>query len=163
MVKKNLDAFLENVKLQAAGDDNYGRTNATWGDTLYGTMYALNNPVIDKTQEDSDILVDFPRIIAFVLKTVGDETVNGATYSTWYSRIVSAGNNWSLAGAQWKLFGQFYGWGQDAPWINSQTTLSGPSTIREPTYYSGIPGDTPDIARGSTLGKHYAVRAIINE
>jgi hypothetical protein len=165
MVKANIDIYLNGIKPLVPGDHNYGETSSTWGDYYWGHGYPVENPV------DTDIasawsLAEFPRILAFVIKTSGNATVNGADYTTWYSRLVDTAGNHDLAGTQWKLFGQFYGFGSDAPWIMAQSSLTAP-TYRTPTKYSYPPdwnGAPPDLARtGGGGGTKWKLKSITDD
>ena len=148
LVQHNVNAFLENVRLMTA-DDYYYQRGGTWGTVLYGDPYTLENPpnMVSVTPYD---LPEYARSLVFLIKTVGDQTVNGKTYSQWYAITVDTANNSPIGvlSWSWKNFGQFYGWGMDAPWIMAQTSLPVP-LLRKPTYYSNIPGDKPDLARTS--------------
>lgn len=150
MVKVNLDIILNNIRLQVPGDPDYGFNGGVWGNPLYCKPYTLEQPVANDTPAPYE-LPEYARIVAFVLKTNGDATVNGASYSTWYQRLINTGNISPVMVLiwQWKLFGQFYGWGLDAPWMMAQSSLVnyGPATMRTPTQWNSIPGDMPDIAR----------------
>lgn len=155
VVKKILDITLTNVRPMVPGDTYYGRGEAQWGYAIYGNPYFLQNPPSTADAPPYE-LPEFARLCAFVLKTLGDATVNGAAYSTWYNRLIDTANfNPNIGGIgdwQWKNFGQFYGWGQDAPWMMKQASLAdyGPSTMRVPVQWDAIPGDTPDIGRENT-------------
>ena len=148
MVKKNTDVILVQVKALDSGDGSYGKGDATWGYPSYGNPYNMQNPVVT-TGAMSYELPEFARSVAFVLKTLGSDTVNGASYETWYNRLIDTANIVPVIGLawQWKNFGQFYGFGADAPWMMAQSSLTSPSSIRTPTYYGAIPGDTPDVYR----------------
>jgi hypothetical protein len=172
MIKKNIDIYIKNVHPLVAGDHNYGDTNVTWGNPAWGNGYPLENPV-DRAIASPWNLGEFTRMIAFVLKTVPDAGTmnipdadgNTATYATWYSRFINTGNNWGLVNAQWKLFGQFYGFASDTPWIMAQSSLPAP-TYREPTHWSAIPGETPDLARiggGGGPGNKWKIKTITDD
>ena len=148
MVKKNLDVILQQIRPMVSGDKYFEMYGGKWGNPIYGKPYPLWNPVSDWDAEPYD-LPEYARIIAFVLKTLGEDTVNGASYTTWYNRCINTANVspigvliWS-----WKNFGQFYGWGMDAPWMMAQSSLTGVSSMRTPTNYSSIPGEAPDLQR----------------
>lgn len=165
MVKKNLDVLLMQIRPMVSGDPYYGLGNSTWGYPQYGKPYTLENPVVTASGTAAPFeLPEYPRFIAFVLKTIGSDTVNGATYETWYDRLVATANNSPASGLltwQWKLFGQFYGFGADAPWIMAQLSLPAPS-FRTPTNYAAIPGDTPDLGRPQQQsGKRYRNARIV--
>lgn len=151
MVKTNLDIILKQIHPLVEGDHNYGVNGGNWGNPVWGNGYPLTNP-IDAGIASPWNLPEFTRIVAFVLKTTGNATVNGADYATWYSRLIDTANNYDLAGAQWKLFGQFYGFGADTPWMMAQTSLLGSQSMRIPTNYSAIPGDKPDVGRVASGG-----------
>jgi hypothetical protein len=138
------------VRQLVPGDSAYGQGNATWGYPSYGNPYSMENPVVTATGKARPYeLPEFSRFVAFVLKTLGSDTINGATYETWYNRLIDTANTvpGTILAWQWKNFGQFYGFGADAPWIMAQSTLAGPSSIRTPTYYAEIPGVVPDLQR----------------
>ncbi|KKP67425.1 MAG: hypothetical protein UR66_C0015G0010 [Candidatus Moranbacteria bacterium GW2011_GWE1_35_17] len=142
MVKTNLDILLSQIRPMAPGDTYYGVNGGTWGNPIYGKPYSLKNPISNEDANPYE-LPEYARMVAFVLKTSGEATVNGATYSTWYERLIDTANN-SPVGVliwQWKLFGQFYGFGSDAPWMMAQNSLLnyGPSEIRIPTQWDSIP------------------------
>jgi hypothetical protein len=122
VVKTNLDIVLKNISPLIPGDFCYGMNGGIWGNPVYGHPYELENPV-KTTEREPWSLPEYPRIIAFVLKTTGEATVNGATYSEWYSRCINTGNNSPVSVLiwQWKNFGQFYGFGQDAPWMMAKS------------------------------------------
>ena len=150
MVKKNLDVILMQIRPQVSGDPGYGLGDEYWGYIAYGNGYLLENPIsaaIGKVYAYE--LPEYPRFVAFVLKTLGSDTVNGAAYETWYSRLVDAANTSPYSGLiwQWKLFGQFYGFGADTPWIMAQDSLAGSPGFRVQTNYAAMPGETPDIQR----------------
>jgi len=148
MVKKHVDILLKQINQMVPGDAYYGRSDATYGSPVYGKGYKLENPV--NRDPDSIAPYDLPeytRMIAFVLKTLGEDTINGASYATWYSRCIDTANNAPATLTwQWKNFGQFYGWGSDTAWLNAQSSFTAP-TFREPTAYANIPSDAPDFAR----------------
>lgn len=165
MVKKNLDVLLMQMRPLVSGDPLYGFGDAYWGYVAYGKSYTLENPV---SAAIGDVYPhenpEYPRFIAFVLKTLGSDTVNGATYETWYSRLVDAANTSPYSGLiwQWKLFGQFYGFGADTPWIMAQSSLPGSPGFRTPTNYVAMPGDAPDvggnISRRLSLAGHGLIK-----
>ena len=154
MVKTNLDIILNNIRPMQPGDTYYKKSGGKWGAPIYGKPYNLENPVASGGATPYE-LPEYARIIAFVLKTLGDDTVNGALYSTWYERVIDTANisPVNVLSWQWKLFGQFYGWGQDAPWMMQQTSLIdyGPATMQVLTQWNSIPGNIPDIARERIL------------
>jgi len=158
MVKKNLDVMLAGIRVKQPGDPYYAVNGGSWGNHTYTKNYALENP----PQLDSLTfatgpggnatipfeLPEYARVIAFVQKTMGEDTVNGATYTQWYQRCIDIANvSPFLLTWGWKYFGQFYSWGMDAPWMQSKTSLVnyGPSKMRTPTQYTTIPGDIPDV------------------
>ena len=144
MVKINLDILLRQIRPMHKGDISYGHKDSRWGDVIYGKPYVLENPVSEEPATCYE-LPEYGRIIAFVLRTCGEDMVNGASYTIWYNRLIDTGNiSPHVLIWQWKLFGQFYGWGQDAAWIMKQKTLTGPERIRLPTDYNSIPGEQPD-------------------
>jgi len=151
VVKTLTDILLSQIRVMRPGDSQYGKTNATWGNPIYGKPYNLENPINTTADAPCYELPEYPRLVAFLLKTVGEDTVNGATYTQWYSRLVDTANIAypNVFSQTWKNFGQFYGWCQDGPWMLTQTTLVdfGPATMREPTAYATIPGDVPDLQR----------------
>lgn len=168
MVKTNIDVYLKNIHPLVVGDRNYGDINATWGNPIWGNGYPLENPV-DRAIASPWNLAEFPRMIAFILKTVpGAEAMtlpdadgNTASYATWYSRLIDTSGNYALVNSQWKLFGQFYGFGSDTPWIMAQSSLPAPS-FRAPTNYASIPGDIPDLGRSQQQsGKRYRNARIV--
>lgn len=153
MIKSNLDIILKNIRKMAPGDRYYDVHGGKWGNPVYCSPYSLENPVSSSNSPPYE-LPEYVRMLAFVLKTLGEDTVNGAKYSEWYERLIDTSNitpinvlNW-----QWKLFGQFYGWNQDASWIKSQVSIIeyAPKTMRTPTQYDHIPGETPDLHRIDT-------------
>lgn len=149
MVQAILDVILTNIRLMEEGDTYYGTSGGAWGNPTYGDPYVLENPVDTDYSANPYDLPEYARLLAFVIKAVGDETVNGASYSTWYDRVIDTANisPTNILIWTWKNFGQFYAWGMDAPWIMAQESITGTATMREPTYYSTIPGDTPDFGR----------------
>ena len=156
IIQKQVDIILTNIRPKAPGDVYYKWTDPTWGTHSYVKPYSLENPVDTGASSTcgggNDAmpfeLPEYARLIAFVIKTKGDATVNGALYSTWYDRVINTANaapllmNWL-----WKYYGQYYGWGQDAPWMMKQSSLTnyGPLTMRNPIQYTTIPGDLPDV------------------
>lgn len=168
LVKKNLDVMLAGIRTKQSGDVYYSSTGGSiggisWGDHIYTKNYALENPpqldsLTFSTGPGGNATIPFElpeyaRVIAFVLKTSGEDTVNGATYSQWYQRCIDISNvSPSLLTWGWKYFGQFYSWGMDAPWMMAQSSLTnyGPATLRTPTQYNAIPGDVPDIGPAGT-------------
>ena len=148
MVKANLDMILMQIRPLVPGDGQYGLGTVTWGYPQYGKSYNLENPIVSAAGTAGPFeLAEYPRFIAFVLKTLGSDTVNGATYETWYNRLVDTANNQQASGMltwQWKLFGQFYGFGADTPWIMAQSSLNGSANMRTPANYTSIPGESPD-------------------
>jgi hypothetical protein len=177
IIKSNIDAVLANVRLMESGDTYYGVGGTTWGYPLYGKPYAFTNPVTPKSMEPAHPyeLPEYARMIQFVLKTVsgaGSMTINGASYATWYTRLIDTanvnpvgilGNGW-----QWKIFGQIYSWGLESPWLNAQSSLPTPA-YRTPTQWNAIPdwnGAPPDLARsgggGGEAGTKYRFKAITN-
>lgn len=157
MVKYNLDIVLYNMRKMVSGDRYYNANGGKWGDPIYGSPYFLENPVSGSDARPYE-LPEYARMLAFVLKTLGDDTVNGATYSDWYEKVIDTANvspvsvlNW-----QWKIFGQFYGWNQDASWIMSKDSVvgHGPGRMRIPKQYDSIPGDIPDLYRIEVPGAH---------
>ena len=160
MVKKNLDVLLLQMRSLRLGDGGYGLTGGAWGIPVFGKPYPLENP-ISAAKANCWELPEYPRLVAFVLKTLGDDTVNGASYPTWYSHLIDTANNAPvniMAPYQWKLFGQFFGSASDTPWIAAQSALPVPS-LREPTYYGAIPGDVPDLQREGTVASPDAATA----
>ena len=151
LVKKNLDILLQQIRPMAEGDTYYNTGGGTWGDPLYGKPYSLRDPV-DTGDATPYELPEYARFLAFAIKTVGNDTVNGASYSTWYNRVIDTANNTPMNVLiwQWKLFGQFYGFGADAPWLMAQSSLPAP-VYREPALHSSIPGDAPDLSRPLSL------------
>lgn len=149
MVEANINIILDQISLITSKSYFYNVNGGVWGKPKYRNPYTLANP-IGTDQLSPYELPEFARMLAFVIKTVGDQTVNGKLYSEWYNVCVDT-SNVSPIGVltwQWKLFGQFFGWGIDAPWMMAQSSLPVP-TYREPTYYPDIPGDTPDLARAT--------------
>ncbi|MDO9583001.1 MAG: hypothetical protein Q7J24_07805 [Desulfomicrobium sp.] len=144
---------LMNVRAFEKNDRAYNSGSDLWGRVTHGHNYNLEFPI--RTDDIYHyILPEYARLIAFVIKTMGDLEVNGKLLSEWYSVCVNSANNSHLSNVggliwEWKLFGQYYGLSQDAPWMMAQESLIGfgPTTIRKPTRYDAIPGDTPDIAR----------------
>lgn len=151
MVKTNLDILLQQIEPMDSDDSYYGMSGGIWGNPIYGKSYAFENPISTSGMTPYE-LPEYPRFIAFVLKTSGEDIINGASYATWYNRVVDTANNSPIGVLiwQWKLFGQFYGFGADAPWIMTQSSLPTP-TFREPTFYPDIPRDTPDLQRTSAV------------
>jgi hypothetical protein len=152
VVKANCDTLLSQIRLMEPTDTYYGWGNATWGYATYGKPYPLLNPVPTAEEYNADPyeLPEYARMIAFVIKTNGDALVNGKLYSQWYEIAIDTANNTPvLLGWFWKLFGQFYGWGQDAPWMMQQESLIdyGPLAMRAPTQWTTIPNNSPDIER----------------
>ena len=149
VIKSNLDIILSQIKPMTSTDLYYGKGNATWGYPVLGKPYLLENPINDGlTSNGGNTPFDLPeyaRFVAFVLKTIGDDTVNGFTYSQWYNKLIDTANIASLTW-QWKYFGQMFTWGQDASWMMTQDSLVGygPETIRSPIQWNVIPGDTAD-------------------
>jgi len=154
MVKTNLDIILNNIRLMQDGDTYFETSGGIWGDPIYGKPYNLEDPVSSDSASPYE-LPEYGRIIAFVLKTEGDFVVNGFLYSQWYDKLIDTANvsPINILTWQWKLFGQFYGWGQDSPWMMQQGTLVnyGPVAMRVPTQWDTIPNSTPDIAREAPL------------
>lgn len=155
VVKQQLDMVLNNSRKQIETDRNYGQDGGYWGDPVYGNVYFQKNPVSLEDEARSWELPMYVRMLAFVLKTLGDDEVNGATYSEWYKRFIDTANvsPQNVLTWQWKIFGQFYGWNQDTPWMMTQDSLVdfGPAEMRVPVQYNEIPGDTPDIYRSETI------------
>jgi hypothetical protein len=150
MVKYNIDIILQNIRRMTLNDSYYNVNGGKWGNPTYGSPYSLENPVSSANASPYE-LPEYIRMLAFVLKTLGDDTVNGATYSDWYIRLINTGNvsPVNILIWQWKNFGQFYGWNQDTSWIMSEDSIitHAPSTLRIPTQYDSIPGETPDLYR----------------
>jgi hypothetical protein len=159
IVKSLVDATLQNIRAIEEGDQYYGNVNSTYGSPGHVISYLQENPV---STNSSTIplyyakpwtVPEYIRGVAFVYRTIGNDTINGADYPTWYARMLNTGNiiPTPLTGATllftWKLWGQYFTWNQDAVWIMSQESLSGPSTMRTPKQWNAIPGDTPDIGR----------------
>lgn len=146
MVKSNLDAILKNITPLVETDTYYKQGSAKWGVAKYKNPYALTNPITDGGAPYE--LPQYARMCAFVLKTIGNETINGVKYSEWYERLIDTGNvNPSgILKWQWKIFGQFYGWSQDAPWIMAQYSIDQikPNIMQLPVQYNSIPGDVAD-------------------
>lgn len=149
---------LTNTRRTTPGDKFWhNRHCGAWGTVTHVHPYNMQLPVIDTyTDGNPWILPEYSRLIAFVIKTYGDSIVNGKLLSEWYYICINTANNapsgsphWGHLTWDWKLFGQYYGMNQDAPWIMSQESLAGhgPSSFRKPTQYNAIPGDIPDIAR----------------
>lgn len=143
---------LTNTRRTTSGDDYWhNRDCGTWGTVTHVHPYNMQLPVIDSYNDGNPwILPEYTRLIAFVIKTVGDSKINGKLLSEWYSICINTANNSPThLNWEWKLFGQYYGMSQDAPWMMSQESLvdHGPSSIRKPVQYKSIPGDIPDIAR----------------
>ncbi len=146
MVKTNLDIILKNIRPKSPTDPYYKVSGGVWGNHQFVKPYSLEQPVANDYPIPFE-LPEYTRFIAFVLKTKGDDTVNGATYRQWYERLVSTSNvSPLLLTWQWKYFGQFYSWGIDAPWMMKQQSLlkNGPVTMRKPIQYNAIPGDEPE-------------------
>jgi hypothetical protein len=149
LVKSILDPLIENIDAIEAGDTGYGITNATWGTPAHVQPYLLENPI--NTNRNPYALPEFARAIAFVYKTEGNATVNGADYLAWYSRCIYPGNvHPNTLTMQWKHFGQFWGWCCDAPWIMAQADIDAEThtTMRTPAQWNAIPNSTPDVYRG---------------
>lgn len=146
IIKTNIDIILTQMSLLVDGDWAYNNDGGIWGDTTYGNPYELRNPVSTEKKSPWE-LPEYARMIAFVLKTLGDDTVKGASYTTWYSRCIDTANNSPLQNLtwEWKLFGQFYGFGADTPWIMAQQTLPTSLNRREPKFYQDIPSDIPEL------------------
>jgi hypothetical protein len=141
MVKSNLDAVLENISPLVEKDKYYKKGSGKWGIAKYKNPYALTNPISDNGAPYE--LPQYARMCAFVLKTLGNETINGATYAEWYERLIDTGNV-NPSGIllwQWKIYGQFYGWSQDAPWMMAQESFDPYLSIimKTPFYYDSIP------------------------
>lgn len=168
IVKTNLDIIINNQSLLDSNDWAYQADGDIWGDPIWGNPYELRNPVSTHANPNSGKvkspweLPEYARMVAFVLKTLGTDTVNGATYETWYSRFIDTANNSpvSVLSWQWKLFGQFYGFGADTPWMMSQASLPSTVTFREPAYYASIPGNSPDLYRLGGQGSFGAGSAV---
>ncbi|OFZ21831.1 MAG: hypothetical protein A2202_00185 [Bdellovibrionales bacterium RIFOXYA1_FULL_36_14] len=144
MVKRNLDIVLKQIR-PLSTVINGGQ----WGNPVYGNSYVLKNPVDMIGKANPYELPEYARMLAFVIRTIGDDTVNGASYSTWYNRLIDTANNSPIGVLiwQWKLFGQFYGFGADTPWMMSQKSLVGTVGMRIPINYTDIPRDIPDLQR----------------
>jgi hypothetical protein len=144
---------LMNIRDFQQSDKAYNSGSDRWGRVTHGHNYNLELPI--RTDGIYHyILPEYARLIAFVIKTMGDSEVNGKFLSEWYTICINSANNSHLSNVggliwQWKLFGQYYGLSQDAPWMMAQESLIEfrPTKIRKPTRYSTIPGDIPDIAR----------------
>lgn len=147
MVKETLDAIIMNFQVLESGDVSYGKDGGSWGSPTWGHPYNFDNPV--QTAAEPWSLPSYARFLAFVLKTSGEATVNGKTYSEWYDICINTGNisPINVLDWWWKHFGQALGWSQDTPWIMDQVSLTGPATFVEPTHYLTIPGDTPEVYR----------------
>jgi hypothetical protein len=140
-IKKVIDIIIGNMRELRVGDKYHNSGWGEFGKTEYGCPYQLYNPKsIDARPYTIPI---HARALAFVLKTSGDQVVNGASYTKWFDRFINTGNvnfkgilNW-----QWKHFGQMYGWSLDTPWIMAQQNLAGygPKKMRKPTQYDSIP------------------------
>ncbi|GAB6059673.1 hypothetical protein JCM31598_27900 [Desulfonatronum parangueonense] len=143
---------MENIHELPPGHTRYQSGNSTWGYVTHGQPYSMVNP--PSSPGNHWELPEFARLIAFTLKTHGDVELNGMRLSDAYKVVINTANNSPSSNKggliwQWKHFGQYYGISQDAPWIMSQSTLSGvgPARARVPHMYDSIPGDSPDIGR----------------
>jgi hypothetical protein len=141
MVKSNLDVVLKNITPIVPGDNSYKQGSGKWGIAKYKNPYALTNPI--SNDGNSYELPQYARMCAFVLKTLGNDSVNSANYAEWYDRLIDSGNV-NPSGIliwQWKTFGQFYGWSQDASWMMAQENLEShaPLSMRNPIQYNRIP------------------------
>lgn len=153
MIQKQVDVILQNIRPKAPGDPYYSVSGGGWGDHKYVKPYPLEDPpaLAPVGFPNATIpfeLPEYARMLAFVIKTKGEATVNGFSYSQWYDKLIDTANAAPLLMTwQWKYFGQFYSWGIDAPWMKAQSSLTnyGPSTMRVPTQYAVIPGDVPDV------------------
>lgn len=166
MVKTQVDVVLKNIRTKQSGDVYYSVSGGVWGEHAYVKPYSLEQPV-SFTQTISSIpfeLPEFARMVAFVIKTKGDSIVNGFTYTQWYEKLIDTANAApALMTWQWKYFGQFYGWGIDAPWMMKQSSLTtyGPSILRTPTQYNAIPGDVPDVGRTTGMRAPVNVKKVV--
>jgi hypothetical protein len=153
MVKSILDIVLQNIAAYEAGDEDYGVSDETWGEPEYGHNYYMKNPI--GTTKSSKYMPEYARAVAFVYRTEGNDTVNGADYLTWYERCIHPGNV-NLTVMQynilWKQWGQLWGNSIDTPWIMAQTDLASeaPASARVPIDYDDIMSSTPDVYRGQT-------------
>ncbi len=149
-----LRIVLMNIRETNKGDSRWhNRDCGPWGVVTYLQPYRMMFP-ISEAEMSPWVLPEYVRLIAFVIKTSGDCEINGKLLSEWYSICINTANNAPThLNWEWKLFGQYYGMNQDAPWMMAQESLvgHGPSSIRKPTQYNAIPGDVPDIARGDNL------------
>jgi len=132
--------------------DWHQKSAGKWGEVDFLHPYNLRFPFDPEIPGNPWILPEYARMIAFVIKTLGDMEVEGKLLSEWYEICLNTANNSpSHLNWEWKLFGQYYGISQDAPWIMAQESLLnfGPDKMRKPTQYDSIPGDIPDIARSN--------------
>ena len=173
LVQKMVDVELQSIRAKQASDVTCGgnisqtsdlvcaiANDSIWGGHTYVKNYSMKNPIdftsytyVTGPSGNATIpyeLPEFARMLAFVIKTKGDSTINGFTYSQWYDKLINTGNAApNIMGWQWKYFGQFYSWGMDAPWMMKQSSLLnyGPSSLRTPTQYNLIPIEVPDVER----------------
>ncbi|MFW6001823.1 MAG: hypothetical protein ACOCQD_00625 [archaeon] len=159
IVKNWCDIMLKNKMHVEEGDNGYKEGIDKWGEP-----YMLRDPIVHSGVNPWTLPIH-SRVIAFTLKTHGvDETVNDKTYSEWYNICIDPKNLNGLIW-QWRHFGQYYGWNQDAPWMMAQDSLIdyGPTDIRKPKQYNKIPGDNPDIKRNSKDGGIIMSYKIVSE
>lgn len=105
--------------------------------TAYGYTYMCganaNNGL--HLADDPWTLPMWAAAVKFCEKYFGNNTVNGATYSTWYTRLIDPLQLVSLI-FQWKQFGESWGTSMLGPYLDQFGIPSGlPTSIRSPTQY----------------------------
>jgi hypothetical protein len=149
LVQKNVDVVLANTRALVPGDYFYQRGAAPWNYPTHVYPYQQEIPVTSSTTNNAWTLPMHARSLAFLAKTVGG-SYGGTTYADWYTLSINPGNvHPSDLGWSYKIFGETFGFDQEAPWMMAQTSLVdyGPETMRTPTAWAAIPGDVPDLAR----------------
>lgn len=132
VIKIHVDAMLSTLTATGSGNPGFGQGAA------YGYKYLLTSTSASSPDaEDPWTIVMWAAPVKFVEKVYGNNTVNGATYSTWYIRLTDPGQvstnhlTWST-----KIFGETFGYNMHAAYLDQVGIPTGlNSTIRTPTQY----------------------------
>ncbi len=128
-IKTNVYAMLNDLVPSTSGQPGFGQGAA------YGYEYSMT-ATQGGNASDPWTLPMWAASVKYVERYFGDDTVNGALLSAWYTRLINTGQvstshlNWS-----WKVFGESYGNNMMAPYLDQIGIPICPSAVRTPTQY----------------------------
>ena len=136
MIKTNVNALLTHTRALVSGDTGFG--TASYGSPYWMVRSAPASQGYAGTATPVYLCMD-ASAIAYCAARWPADVVNGATYATWYGRVIDPNNNannaalqnydWTKFDRGWKIFGEQFGNSQCGPYFMRNGVPTGPSTI----------------------------------